>query len=85
MDYCTTALLHSEALEMDGLRSQIRDRKMPVQKPFGIEPGGKCRKIECFEGEENKARPQSFYCTFTAHRCKCLMLNGAGEGNRTLV
>lgn len=49
-------LLHSEALEMDRLRSQIRDRKIPVQGPFGIEPGGKCRKIECFEGEENKAQ-----------------------------
>ena len=53
-----TALLHSEALEMDRLRSQIRDRKIPVQGPFGIEPGGKCRKIERFEGEENKALPR---------------------------
>jgi len=24
-------------------------------------------------------------CTFPAQRCKSLMLNGAGEGNRTLV
>ena len=29
--------------------------------------------------------PQSFYCTFTAIRRKCLIMNGAGEGNRTLV
>jgi hypothetical protein len=27
----------------------------------------------------------SFYCTFTALNCKCLIINGAGEGNRTLV
>jgi hypothetical protein len=27
----------------------------------------------------------SFSCTFPAQRCKSLMLNGAGEGNRTLV
>ena len=26
-----------------------------------------------------------FSCTFPAQRCKSLMLNGAGEGNRTLV
>ncbi len=25
------------------------------------------------------------YCTFTALICKCLIMNGAGEGNRTLV
>jgi hypothetical protein len=26
-----------------------------------------------------------FSCTFPAQRCKSLMINGAGEGNRTLV
>jgi hypothetical protein len=28
---------------------------------------------------------QSIYCTFTALICKSLIINGAGEGNRTLV
>jgi hypothetical protein len=27
----------------------------------------------------------SLYCTFTALLCKSLIINGAGEGNRTLV
>ena len=27
----------------------------------------------------------SIYCTVTAPRCKSLIINGAGEGNRTLV
>ena len=27
----------------------------------------------------------SVYCTFTALICKSLIINGAGEGNRTLV
>jgi len=31
----------------------------------------------CFEG--------LIYCTFTAHTHKSLIINGAGEGNRTLV
>jgi len=38
-----------------------------------------------FWGKETEALPQSFYCTFTAIRRKCLIMNGAGEGNRTLV
>jgi len=80
-----TALLHSEGLRGGGLRSQIWERKTPVQRKFGIEPGGKCLKTECFEGKETEALPQSFYCTFTAIRRKCLTINGAGEGNRTLV
>ena len=28
---------------------------------------------------------ETIYGTFTALRCKCLIINGAGEGNRTLV
>ena len=67
------------------MRSQIRDRKIRVQRPFGFELRRKCRKTECFEGEETDALPQSFYCTFTAIRRKCLIMSGAGEGNRTLV
>jgi len=55
-------LLRSEALEMDRLRSQIRDRKIPVQGPFGIELRRKCGKNEYFEGKETEALPQSFYC-----------------------
>jgi len=31
------------------------------------------------------AKAASVYCTFTALRCKSLITNGAGEGNRTLV
>ena len=30
-------------------------------------------------------KKEEFSCTFPAQRCKSLMLNGAGEGNRTLV
>src|ERR1044071_7630479 len=28
---------------------------------------------------------RTFSCTFPAQRCKSLIINGAGEGNRTLV
>jgi hypothetical protein len=35
------------------------------------------------KSETNKT--VSFYCTFTARLLKCLIYNGAGEGNRTLV
>ena len=79
------ALLHSKGLRGGRLRSQIRERKTPVQRKFGIEPGGKCPKTECFAGKGTEALPQSFYCTFTAIRRKSLIMNGAGEGNRTLV
>jgi hypothetical protein len=30
-------------------------------------------------------RRMRIYCTFTAPICKCLIMSGAGEGNRTLV
>src|ERR1022692_2826911 len=33
----------------------------------------------------NREELLSVYCTFTALRCKSLIINGAGEGNRTLV
>ena len=63
----------------------IRVKNTLAHGPFGIELRRKCRKTECFEGDEAGVLPQSFYCTFTAIRRKCLIMNGAGEGNRTLV
>ena len=34
---------------------------------------------------KQKAKTRSLYCTFTAPIRKCLIISGAGEGNRTLV
>jgi hypothetical protein len=36
------------------------------------------------EAEKELAKSKSS-CTFPAQLCKCLIINGAGEGNRTLV
>ena len=41
-----------------------------------------------FEGQPRKkdeGKAPTFTCTLLAHLRKCLILNGAGEGNRTLV
>ena len=65
----------------------VEDRRSgsKLSQNDGIELGGKCRKTGSFEGKGTEVLPQSFYCTFTAIRRKCLIMNGAGEGNRTLV
>ena len=36
-------------------------------------------------GFQSRVGRASFYCTFTALVRKCLIMRGAGEGNRTLV
>ena len=81
----STALLHSRSVGERPVAMAIRVKNTLAHGPFGIELRRKCRKTECFEGEEAGVLPQSFYCTFTAIRRKCLIMNGAGEGNRTLV
>jgi len=40
--------------------------------------------VERFFRQKN-AKTASLYCTFTALLYKSLLINGAGEGNRTLV
>ena len=79
-----TALLHSEALERPAAEPDSV-QKNSGSGTFWNRTRREMPKIEGFEGEESTTWPQSFYCTFTARRRKCLMLNGAGEGNRTLV
>ena len=59
-------------------------RNILVQGTFGIELRQKCRKTESFEVEGTEALPQLVYI-FTAHPRNLLIINGAGEGNRTLV
>jgi hypothetical protein len=54
-------------------------RVVVTQLATGIAAAG----ISIKKGRE-KARAEP-YCTFTALLRKCLIINGAGEGNRTLV
>ncbi len=81
----STALLHSRSSGERPGATGIWVKNTLVQGPFGIELRRKCRKTECFEGKGTEALPQSFYCTLTALRRMSLIINGAGEGNRTLV
>ena len=59
----------------------IRVRNTLIHGPFGIELSRKCRKAECFQREKTKLSLGDSL----AHLRKSLLLNGAGEGNRTLV
>jgi hypothetical protein len=81
----STALLHSRSSGERPGATGIWVNGTLVQRPSGIELRRKCLKTECFEGKGTEALPQSFYCTLTALRRKLLIMNGAGEGNRTLV
>jgi hypothetical protein len=43
------------------------------------------RKFARYFQAKNNLKKSQFSCTFPAQLCKLLKLNGAGEGNRTLV